>query len=105
MNLSDIIQNWINKSNTQSVLDLSNWNIETLPDIPDSVEMLNISGTNITRIEKLPYNLKWLRRVSSTIRQLPTSLPDSLTYLHLLTFKSPTYVSVNKREKGDSLSR
>jgi hypothetical protein len=87
MNPSDIIQHWINKGNTRSVLDLSNWNIETLPDIPDSVEMLNISGTNITRIEKLPSNLKWLCCMSSAIRQLPTSLPSSLIYLNCINCK------------------
>lgn len=51
--------------------------------LPDSLTSLNVSHTNIQKVDPLPRQLKRLEANSSKVKQLPTSLPDSLEFLFL----------------------
>ena len=59
MNPEEIVAKWIQKGNPRAILDLSDWDMDELPELPDTVEWLKCSNTTLTKIS-LPKNLKWL---------------------------------------------
>jgi hypothetical protein len=95
----DVITKWYHHGNPRMILDLSNWNIDELPDMPDSVEKLNICWTNIKHLKGLPKNLKWLRACRSDIETIELPLPPNLEYLdlrrckHLKRFEVPKNIT------------
>lgn len=63
-------------------LDLMNNPLQVWPeDLPDTLERLFLSKTDIADVEPLPRNLKLFLANTARIRQLPTVLPDSLEVL------------------------
>jgi hypothetical protein len=78
----EIIIKWCKKNKPNSILDLSGWDITELPDMPDSVEYLDISNTNIKKLQRLPTNLKWLKCNLTPIEEFPESLPSNLKYIN-----------------------
>jgi hypothetical protein len=80
--IEEIIEKWIKHNNPRRILDLSNWDITELPDIPDSVEWLKISNTAIKEIKCLPKSLKWLKCCKSDIVKISTPLPKGLIYIN-----------------------
>lgn len=80
-NPKEIIEKWKKKENLRSILDLSNWDIDELPEIPDEVEFLDISNTSIREITKLPKKLKWLAcRHLLYVKSFPI-FPESLHFI------------------------
>lgn len=77
----EIIEKWYKKNKPSSILDLTAWAIEELPDMPDTVEHLDISNTTIKKIEKLPTNLKYLKCKLSDVEEFPLVLPSSLIFI------------------------
>lgn len=97
-NPEDIILQWYYIGVRKRRLDLSRWNIDELPDMPDTVEYLNLSDTAIKHLKNLPKNLKWLRCLGSDIETIELPLPPNLTYLdvrsckHLKPFDIPPHI-------------
>jgi hypothetical protein len=56
------IETWIAKGRCKRILDLSNLQLETLPNLPATVRRLNITNNNLRTLIGLPVNLKelWL---------------------------------------------
>lgn len=58
-------------------------NVHNLPELPDSLEVINLSGTDIINIKHLPKNLRILKLEQCTqLTELPL-LPQSLTELDI----------------------
>ncbi len=79
----EIVENWIKKGNTEEILEICNWYIDDLSIVPDEVERLNISNTTITRLNKLPKNLRWLKCTYTNLEELPDSYPENLKYVDI----------------------
>lgn len=63
-------------------LELNNNPLRSWPEgLPETIERLQLSKTDLVDVEPLPRNLKYFFANSSRIRQLPTALPDSLEVL------------------------
>jgi hypothetical protein len=105
-NPEKVIENWKKKNNLRSILDLTCWRIDELPDIPDEVEYLDISNTTLLQITKLPKNLKWLRcRRLDYVKTLPHPLPENLRFidcrscLELEPFDVPKHIKIRSHFK------
>jgi hypothetical protein len=98
----EVITIWKNKNNSKKLLDISNWDITELPEIPDEVERLDINNTNITVITYLPAKLLWFNCQSTPLESLPTILPPNLKYIDcrncnkLKLFKLPFYIKIRE---------
>lgn len=95
----DIIKKWCKKNKPSSLLNLSCWTFDSLPELPDTVEYLDISQTSIKRIEKLPKSLKWLKCNSSDIEEFPETLPPNLKYINCYNCEHLKVFSVSKGVK------
>jgi len=92
----EIIFNWWKHGNPRMILDLSCWVIDTLPDMPDTVEKLDISQTDIKHLSGLPKNLKWLRCCGSEIETIELPLPEKLEYFNARGCKNMKPIVVPK---------
>ncbi len=78
--IKEIIERWKERGKPDIILDLSNWDLTELPDLPDEVERLDISNTSIKALKKLPLHLKWLKCQNSDLEHFPeeSELPPNL---------------------------
>ena len=96
----EIIYKWYKKGNPRGHLDISNWEMDELPEIPDEVEWLNVSNTTIKHLKGLPKNLKYLYCKSHDIETIETPLPPNLEFIdirgskNLEPFDIPKHVKV-----------
>lgn len=78
----ETIDKWKKKGNVRSILDITSWNIDVLPNIPDEVEWLDLSGTMVAEITKLPKNLKWLKcQKMPNLKSFPSAFPEGLRFI------------------------
>jgi Leucine-rich repeat (LRR) protein len=54
------VNEWIDNNNPSKVLNLTNLNMEALPELPSNLEYLNCSNNFILTITRLPESLKIL---------------------------------------------
>ena len=101
----EIIYNWYKKGNPRGHLDISQWEMDELPEIPDEVEWLNVSNTTIKHLKGLPKNLKYLYCKYSDIETIETPLPPNLEFIdirgceNLEPFDIPKHVKVRSNIK------
>jgi hypothetical protein len=94
----EIIELWIKSNNPRRLLNLSYYDREELPNLPDSVEYLDISDSCILHLKNLPLSLKYLRCKYSNIISVELPLPPNLHYFdarkceNLLPFDVPKHI-------------
>jgi Leucine-rich repeat (LRR) protein len=84
MNPNEIVAKWIQRGNPRALLDLSDWDIEELPPLPDTVEWLNCSNTRLIKI-KVPKNLKRLYCTQCYSLEKIEDIPSTLEVLDCRT--------------------
>jgi hypothetical protein len=97
LSVEETIERWVKAKNPRRILDLSRWDFEELPDIPDEVEYLDISHLySIKHLKKLPKSLKWLHCKCSEFETIEIPLPPNLTYLNTSGCSKLEYIDVPK---------
>jgi hypothetical protein len=78
------IQRWIDRKRTNSWLDLSNLDLDTLPELPPNVRRLNLACNNLTSLAGLPRDLRKLYLCGNTeLTMISHNFPPSLIHLDL----------------------
>jgi len=97
----EIISELINSYTTGEVLELKNMNLYELPDLPDYITKLDISGNYITKLLNLPKNLTHLDASSNRLREV--ILPDNICVVNL-TYNQLTEINLPSGLKQLSLA-
>ncbi len=106
------IQKWKQRGNVNNILDLSNFNLTILPELPTNVRFLDCSNNKLTSLV-CPIDLKWLDCSVNTLKEINLSkdlqvlfcscnkltniqLPQSITHINCSNnyFKSLPYLPV-----------
>lgn len=64
------LNEWLDTNDTSRVLDLSNLNLDSLPDLPDNIEYLKCNNNYILYINRVPKSLKVLECRNNYILKL-----------------------------------
>jgi hypothetical protein len=97
----DLIHELITDYVPGEVLNLQNMDLYELPDLPDTITMLDISGNYISNIDKLPANLTSLNAQSNRIEHI--TLPDNISLVNL-TYNNLSEITLPSKVQNLSIA-
>lgn len=99
------IRKWLSKGDTSALLDLSSLGLTKLPKLPDNLKYLECDHNELTSLPTLPSNLLYLacdRNYLTTLPPLPDSLEALTCSMNTITSLPPLPNSLEELYCGDN---